>query len=1124
VALFNTQNSKLKIKAGWFLKVLILVVCLWLVFILLERALQRIALVQIAELTNTKIEAYSIDFGLDGSVIIEGLAVRPHQEHRYDDAILKAERVYARFGIGSLLLLRPRLKEISVNDFVFDAQYDLDTGRWNVAALKIKAAKGDSGRIPVIRLERGTLRYSKVSEGRVEVAAAMPVDARFAPDEETGAGYSFDIITAERGGSGKSILSGLWRPGRVTISGGISSADIASLERVWTIDDLAAELDYDRNDAFSLKLRIKDLVSTHTDTDGTFALGGGAFSDRSGPVVAFQKFFSRYQPTGTVDIGLEASGNLQQLGESTLVGEAYCKDVSICYYRFPYAVERLSGRIDLTENSAVLNNLSGEHGDVRLFFNGWSRDFAPSWKYQIQITSDNMALDGDLYEALSTKQKRFWSVFSPSGLAAIDYRRDRSGAEKKWSLAVELLDVEAAYRRFPYPLKNLAGNLFFDSNSITISDVVSQVSERKIAIDGRVTGRRTGRPIYDISIIAKDVPLDSTLGESLSDRQRYLYNRLDMDGLADVEVKVLTPEDEKKAAGFTANVSLKNGSFKVPVLQENHEPEFVEAEEFPLVISDVSDRTVITDDSIYIEDLTGRCSEGLVCLTGRIWPGGADEPRLSEGRGEQVRYCLSLDAERVRISDGLFSLLPGSLEEVVYRLQPEGSINCRADLNKNGGADCPDYKVTVDCLGNSVGLRFAKRQSHEAAGELEPSAYPLKDVTGSITVTRDSIELKDIAARVADDVEEAAADSSINIDGRAALADGGFNSGRFTVYASDILLDERLGLALPEDVWDYYEGVSPTGRFDLDLEDVKIFSGQTGERYVDFNGIAVLKGCAFDTTAAISGLDAVLILKGSYKTGGWFRRGEGAVIAERLKIKGKSLTALKANLRYDPSRRSWVTENLVADCYDGKVTGKLELKRPIGSAPEYLIQVGFDNIDLKQFLSDTKLEGAGRDGYTSGEMDGSLGVGAVVGGAADRIGRCRLRITDMRVGKLSPLAKLLYVLKLTEPGDFAFDRMLVDSYVKGDRLFFQQFDLSGKALAFNGSGYMDLQSEDVDLTLTARGRRLGGAEPSLLQSLTEGLGQAVVRMKVTGNIYDPKITTTTLPVIGDTLKILGTPH
>jgi len=45
-----------------------------------------------------------------------------------------------------------------------------------------------------------------------------------------------------------------------------------------------------------------------------------------------------------------------------------------------------------------------------------------------------------------------------------------------------------------------------------------------------------------------------------------------------------------------------------------------------------------------------------------------------------------------------------------------------------------------------------------------------------------------------------------------------------------------------------------------------------------------------------------------------------------------------------------------------------------------------------------------------------------------------------------------------------------------------------------------------------------------LQSLTEGLGGAVVRMEVTGNVHDPKIETKTLPLVEDTLKILGTPR
>jgi hypothetical protein len=130
----------------------------------------------------------------------------------------------------------------------------------------------------------------------------------------------------------------------------------------------------------------------------------------------------------------------------------------------------------------------------------------------------------------------------------------------------------------------------------------------------------------------------------------------------------------------------------------------------------------------------------------------------------------------------------------------------------------------------------------------------------------------------------------------------------------------------------------------------------------------------------------------------------------------------------------------------------------------------------------------------------------------------------MQVGKLSPLAKILYVLKLTEPQDFAFEQMFVDSYIKQKKLFLEQIDLSGKALAFNGSGWINLQSRNTDLVLFARGRRLATAEPSVFQSLTEGLGQAAIRMEVTGNVYDPKVTTTALPLISETIKTFATPR
>jgi hypothetical protein len=1003
-----------------FFGVLIPVFCLCLAFVLVGRALCHIAIGQIAELTNTKITTKSVDFNFDGSVVIEKLVISPYQKQKYDDTILKAEKVYARFGIVSLLLLRPRLKEIRANDFVFDAQYDLDTGRWNVAALKIKAPKVDSVKMPIVHLEGGTLQYSKISNGEPKVAISVPLKARFALDEKTEDRYNFEITTATMArGFARSRLTGSWQPGSVTITGGISSADVPELEMTWIIDVLATQLEYDKNNNYSLALTIEGLRSKRNLSLDKFASVGPSFLKKSDLFAALQRFFSRYRPQGQVDIGLKASGNLGRLNESALAGKVYCKGVSIYDSNFPYVIEQLIGEVDFTESGFELKNLTGRHKDVKLALNGWSKDFGPNWQYQIRITSDNLVLDNDLYEALSPEQKEFWSAFSPSGAAAINYGLYRqSETDYGRILAVKLFGAEAAYRRFPYPLKNLTGELFFDDESIVISDLVSQLNRRKITFSGKVTDRNTDRPIYDALIKANNIPLDSTLAAALPVEQKQLYSDFDMTGLADAEIKIFTPEQGSGPPSFIADVSFKKTSLTVPVFEDsNNKLESAKLNQLPLTFSDISGNAVFTPVLIRIENLTGWYGESRVSLIGRIWPG-----KEAEKRG----YCLSLAAEQVDLTDDLIGVLPTSLKKIVSRLQPEGKINISTNLNRAGSYDCPDYRLIVDCLGNSVNF--------------EPFPYPLKDITGRLIMTTDSITLEDITATAVDNIQAIANTSIVKLNGEMALANNGSGNGWFQPLAGDITL-----------------------------------------------------------------------------------------AAEGLKIKGKSLTDLRADISYDLDQQSWVAKNLIADCYGGRLAGKLELKKPGEADLEYVLQVSFDNIDLKQFLLDTignselEIQNSKFKGYTSGRMSGSLSVKAAVGEGLPPIGRCRLAISDIQVGKLSPLVRLLQ-LKLTESEQFAFDRMLVDSYINNNRLFLKRVDLAGEDLAFTGSGGMDLKSRNVDLVLFARGHRLATAEPSVLQSLAEGLGGAVVRMEITGNVYEPHVETRTLPVIGDSLQILGTPR
>jgi hypothetical protein len=1064
---------------------LILAPLSWFFYIEAGRILSYIAIRQIARLTNTEIRTGLVDFHTDGSVFIEQLVISPKGQNG-PTTILKAKKVNGQFSVGSVLLLRPRLKVINIDDFVFTAQYDLDTGRSNLSDIKIKYSKGSSGNMPRINLKAGTFQYSKISNGQAQVAVSAPIDANFGLDKNSEDGYGFEITTATMSsGFGKSRLTGLWKPGIVTITGGISSIDVPELEMAWFVNVLAAEFKYDQNNDFSLKLSMPDLQSRRNEALDNLASVGPVFLGKSGVFTALQGFLDWYQPQGLVDIRLEVSGNTGQLGKSKLTGKVQCKDVAFDYCEFPYTIEHLTGQIDFTKNSVTLNNLSGKHGDTRLFFNGSCSNFGQNLKYGIRITSDSIPLDNDLYNALTTKQKKLWSAFFPAGHAGIDLQLSRqSRTDKQTNLTVELHGVEAVYRDFPYQLENLTGKLFFNRNKITFSDVISQVNERKITLNGEIESNGTNEPsIYDFIIKLNNVPFDKKFEAALSEKQKSLYQQLSPVGLADGWIKISA--QDSSPASFTADLSFNNASLRL--------------EQFPLPVSDITANAIFTPYLIIVKKFSGRYGNNSVSLDGQI--------HLDQ-EYRQSHYRLLLKLEKVLLNDELFNLMPDSLRKTLSELKPEGRVNLITDLTKESLTEPPDYSITLECLGDSV--------------TIPKFPYPLKDITGTLTINDNSIKLKDITAFTEGNIQIDADDPNIILNGDIILTDNTFNSAILQLTANNIPFDNRLALVLPQHVRPLYDKLSPTGLFDLDFKNIRLSHTDNDQKSIDFEGTVTFNDSSFKTSGVRAELNAALGTNGTYKTGEGFSICRGTFNGGTLKIQGKSFTNLKADIFYDPDSRNWSTRGLIADCYDGKVEGKIEFKQPAEQLGEYVLQTGFNNIDLKKFLSDKISGQTPEQDHTSGKMNGSLSLNARLGDISSRIGTCRLEISDMQVGKLSPLAKILQVLRLSGPEDYAFDRMFVDSYIKQEDLSVKKLDLAGQSLAFYGSGLINLKTRNVELALTSRGKRLATDDPSILQSLTEGLGQAVVRMDVTGDLYDPKVTTKTLPLIGETLNIFGT--
>jgi len=1069
----------------WLLLLVLLAASAWLGFLYLGKALCHIAIGQIAELTNTRITAASVNFRSNASVFIKQLAVSPIGHAGPRQTILHAETVYARFSLASILRLKPRLQRIDVNDFDFNAQYDTDTGRWNLSAMKIKPP-GPSRQMPLVHLQRGTLRYTKCSQGQVKLSASMPITASFG--QLTPKGRRFEITTARlASGFGKSRLEGFWRPGLITIAGGISSADIPELEMAWTIDVIAAQLKYHPDRTFSLNLTIKNLHAKRSLPLKRFAAIGPRTLERSTPFSAIRRFFELYDPRGLVDIELEAAGSFKKPSQIIFNGTLKCKDVAICSRRFPYPIDHLTGQVNFTKDTVSFKNLTGNHGPTTLTFNGWTRGFAPDRTYDIRITSDDLALDDDLYHALSDAQKKLWSAYSPTGRAAVDYRLTRSSPRDKAKyLTLRLQGVNANYSSFPYPLTNLTGTLSFTPGQIVIADVVSESGTRRIVLNGRVTERNTDHPGYHISIKASNIPLDQTLRAALPRKQRDLYDRFSPAGVAGGEVVLSRPPARPDATTFTASLSFDDASLRFDRL--------------PLPVTDITAHALFTPELITIDTFRGRYGSADVSLSGHIQP-----PR----KDQNPKYTLKMKLQQAQLNDDLFDLLPESARKIVTQFQPQGKVNLAANLRKSDPNTPPDYTITADCLGNTM--------------VLPKLSYPLQDVTGTLTVTPSYISLQDIRAAPSDSVLMKLNTAYLALNGRLALENGAFTGAALELTAEDIFFDRLLLPVVPTAIRPLYERLLPPSRFDLHLRQLQITPTPDGRKNVHLDGSVTLQNCFLRMSGANAECDADLDVNATYKTGHGFENCRLLLKNGRFKILGKSFTNVSARIDYHTDRHEWISRDLKADCYGGKLAGILRLTHSPRAPMRYVLQTGFKDLDLHRFLADTKLQADPQKKTTTGKMNGSLNLSARLGSTSSRIGTCRLSIVDMQLARLSPLAKLLQVFRFAEPTDFAIDRMFVDSYIKADNMIVRKLDLSGRSAAFYGSGSVDLRTRNAYLALIARGKRLATAEPSVLGSLAEGLGQAIFKVDLTGDFYDPNIVARPLPFIQGTLEILGKP-
>ncbi|MCF7975386.1 MAG: AsmA-like C-terminal domain-containing protein [Phycisphaerae bacterium] len=1057
-------------------------------YALLVNQLPNLAIEQIGKLTHTDLGAKSVTLRLNGAVEIRDLIILPKDQALRKSTILKAETVRVKFSRLSLLLLKPKLKHILIRNFLLDAQFNKDVDLWNIEGMAIDTLKAEKSSImPAIVLENGVLRYSTIEKKFINVLASVPIDATFELNEITEQGHHFQIKTANIFQNvGQSILNGFWIPGRVTVTGGLSSRDTPSMERVWSIGAMAAQLEYDAEKNYTFQSSIRNFRSRLTNLKPAWR-EIPEWPNPATPLKAVENFFARYQPSGEADLEVNASGNLNHLAESEYEARLNCLNVSMQDRAFDYPIDHLAGLVTFRKNAILSQGLQGRHNaaPVHIEFDV-DTSFSPP-HYIIKAKSDHLALDLDLFNALNDQQKELWKRFNPRGLTAFEYERQRlSPNDIQKKLMLNLRDAEVTYLGFPYRLEHLTGRVMFEADRTDFSDLISQVANRQITINGFML-KQSDYNDFHLDIQARNIPLDDTLSLALPEITKTGYDQLNMSGQTDAMILIRPDPNQPGQVTIHTDLTLQNATLHVL--------------EKKLPLTRANGRVTLSSRGIEIKSLDGLFYGDPFSVTGNIELDEQSKPTL---------YDLVVASKGLAINS-VTEALPERPVQIIKKFQPTGKIGLRAHLRRIRHTEELLCNAVVNCNGLII--------------EPKPYPYALQAFQGELVIDNDLLQFNDVWALPVSQAAQRKPNETIGlrINGEALMTDGRFTSGQFEFSGIDLMLEKTLGLAMPEQMAASYEALSPSGTLNIDPSRIKITSGQDNVYYVDYQTQATVTDC----NLTLIGADAELV-KGSFVAAGHYDTQSGlqtgmiSLSPCEVRVKGKKATNLTANINYDPNDKQWLSQDVLADFYGGRIAGQLCLALKSSERPEHCVQLTVTDANLQEFLMDSPKESARTQKQSVGDINGYLSVITPLLPGEQRIGRCMFKVINMQVGKVSPLSKLLLALSLTEPKDYAFDTMIVNSYIQGETLHIEQLDLEGKSVAFNGSGTIYLPTEALNLSLIARGKRLASSNPTPLESLTEGLFGTVMRVIVKGTLNDPEIKTH-MPMLEDPFKLLGSP-
>lgn len=1098
---FVTKDKKI---ICWIV-ITIAAVILWYLYNWGGNLLKPLAVKQIKEMTGARVDISNVKFKLSGRVSLENICIGPLLKATPDNAILTAKNLDAHFAPMSLLKFKPQLKKLKIEDFCLNIQYNNDTKQWNITALRLPTGrKGEL--LPELRFKRGEIKFTQINSGQEIKTIACHINNGNMETDNNSLTIAEDDATEKTGNrifvkwtknekteikiDGFLPLLDLNLFGSKCNLNGFNSKIVADKENITfenarivigpqTIIDVNGIIkDLKKDPAFVFGVRMKDLNVQYEPADNCFAHGSRIFEKF---IPLLQVFFDNFNPQGLLDLDVVLTGKVNQIAGTQCKGYLGCKDISIRYFEFPYLVEHLAGKIDVTESSMTMKDIKAAHGKVDITMNGHCYGFGETMDSNIVLSSNNMILDNELYTALLEYHKKLWYIFSPAGMVSGDFIYSAKPPNiRRMQLYADLFDVSIMCQYFPYPLTGITGKFAVDGGLIELKDIISRQSGGTIKMQGRITRADTPNPEYDFQIQADDVAVDSKLINAFPQEQKKFFSNFDIQAKGNADIYIHSVDNNEMPIDYLAKLNIKGDLIKHPLLPQPLKNITLDANLTPLMLE--------------IESFKADFNQSPIDAAGTIWTGSGKEP---------IGYCMHLKALDFNLdSNTIQSVLGRNSAKLLEDFQFEGKVNLDVTVAKNSKIKCPEFEVAVDCLSNTAVIRKLN--------------LPLKDITGRIIIKPENIEFAALSATPADSIQF---DSPprITLDGKINMTQQDVNAAQLQLRAAELCFDERLTTILGK-MGKYYAELQPTGRFDLNFSKINFYKDDSGDKTLQLGGIILFKNCTIGKNKSVNNIYALLDVDTQYKIGKGLQNCQLFLDVQNVSVKDRPFENLKVPIIIDVNEQKIIVENFVGDFLGGKVTGAAAFQTDsTGKPTSYKIDMALSGVNTENFVSPQTRGGP----ETGGSINGELNIQGDMQQPQAARGRLTAQATGIKPWEKGIVALIRNAILETIKRDLAFDNVKIQAVIKGKIVYISRLDLYGPTASLRGTGTYEPASDSINVDFVGYSAA-GKEKPSFFDSLTAGWGAAFLKVQVTGTLENPKINVEPLPILKESLGIIGT--